>query len=166
MVTPDTFRRALGSWGSGVAIVTARLGDEVHGMTVSALSSVSLDPPLVLVCADKSSNTHALMQRSGCFAANILADDQEALALRFADKKQEATRFVGLPVDHGPTGSPLLPDAVASIDCVTLQSVDAGDHVIHVGRAEHVVVSERRPLLYLRSAFGAFRDSAGPGLAS
>lgn len=155
-VSSEAFRRALGCWGSGVAIVTTRAGEKIHGMTVSALSSVSLDPPLVLVCADKASNTHALMQRSCCFAANILAAGQETLALRFADKRQEATRFDGLAVEQGVTGAPLLPDVAAGIDCVTVDCVDAGDHAIYVGRVEYVVSSDRPPLLYLRSVFGNF----------
>ncbi len=155
-VLSDGFKRALGSWPSGVAIVTTRAGDEIQGMTVSAFSSVSLDPPLVLICADKTSNTHALLQRSGCFAVNILAADQADLALHFADKTREATRFQGLSCGRGVTGAPLIPGVVASIDCVTLDNVDAGDHVIHVGRADHVATYDRPPLLYLRSGFGAF----------
>ncbi len=157
-VSSLAFKRALACWGSGVTIVTARAGTEIHGMTVSAFSSVSLDPPLVLVCADKGSNTHKLMQRSGCFAANILAEDQRALALRFADKRQEATRFDGVAFQQAITGAPLLLDVVASIDCVTVDSFDAGDHVIHLGRVEHAVSTDRRPLLYFRSEFGNFDD--------
>lgn len=152
-VTGEAFKAALSRWASGVAIVTARAGDRVHGMTVSAFASVSLEPPLVLVCADKSSNTLGLIEEGGCFAANVLGRGQEALSNRFASKEDEERRFEGVAWEEGSTGAPLLPGAVASIDCRVVASHDAGDHVIYVGRVEHVATRDLEPLLFFRGRY-------------
>ena len=95
-VTADEFKRALGRWATGVTIVTARDGERIHGMTVSAFNEVSLDPPLVLVCADRSSNTLPVIRAGGVFAVNVLARDQEALSNRFASKKDARPVHEGL----------------------------------------------------------------------
>jgi flavin reductase (DIM6/NTAB) family NADH-FMN oxidoreductase RutF len=152
-VTPDEFRDALARWASGVTIVTSRLGDRVHGMTVSAFSSVSLDPPLVLVCADKASNTCAFIAESGVFAVSILASGQDDLSRRFAATQDEERRFEGVAVESAVTGSPLLP-GLASLDCTLVGTHDAGDHRIYVGRVEAVRrFGDGEPLLYYRGAY-------------
>jgi flavin reductase (DIM6/NTAB) family NADH-FMN oxidoreductase RutF len=152
-VTPDAFRDALACWASGVSIVTSRSGERVHGMTVSAFASVSLDPPLVLVCADKGSDTCALIAESGVFAVNVLARGQEALSRRFAEKRDEARRFEGIAVERAVTGAPLLP-GLASLDCTLAATHDAGDHVIYVGRVEALRHrADGEPLLYYRGAY-------------
>jgi flavin reductase (DIM6/NTAB) family NADH-FMN oxidoreductase RutF len=152
-VTPDEFRDALGCWASGVSIVTSRSGERVHGMTVSAFSSASLDPPLVLVCADKSSDTCRLIAESGVFAVNILAQDQDALSRRFAEKRDEERRFEGLALERGVTGAPLL-RGLASLDCTLVAAHDAGDHVIYVGRVEALrQARDAEPLLYYRGSY-------------
>ena len=133
---------------SGVAVVTARAGDVVHGMTVSAFTEVSLVPPLVLVCADKTSNTHPVIARGGVFALNVLARDQAVLADRFASKQNEDRRFVGLEHESGVTGAPLLAGTVATLDCLVRAAHDAGDHVIYVGEVVDSRRSERDPLVY------------------
>jgi flavin reductase (DIM6/NTAB) family NADH-FMN oxidoreductase RutF len=134
------------------------LGDRVHGMTVSAFSSVSLDPPLVLICADRSSNTHELIQQAGTFAVSILATGQELLSDRFASKKEEHRRFEGLDCETGATGCPGIPGAVATLDCRVARSVDAGDHVIYVGEVVGSAVTERAPLLYYRGRYRSVED--------
>ena len=91
-VTGVEFRSALSRWASGVTIVTSAAGGRIHGMTVSAFASVSLDPPLVLVCADRTSDTLAVIEASGVFAANVLSAGQQALSNRFATKKDEHLR--------------------------------------------------------------------------
>jgi flavin reductase (DIM6/NTAB) family NADH-FMN oxidoreductase RutF len=152
-VTPDEFREVLGRWASGVTIVTSRSGERVHGMTVSAFSSVSLEPPLVLVCADKSSDTCTLIRESGVFAVNILARGQDALSRRFAAKQDEDRRFEGLAVERAVTGAPLL-GGLASLDCTLVASHDAGDHVIYVGRVEALRLRpDAEPLLYYHGAY-------------
>ena len=108
-VDAEDFKHALRRWPSGVTVVTSRAGDKIHGMTVSAFSSVSLDPPLVLVCADKASNTCPIIAAGRVFAAHILSQGQEPLSHRFASKADEWRRFEGIDWQTGVTGAPLLP---------------------------------------------------------
>ena len=147
-VSADDFKHALRRWPSGVTVVTARVGDKIHGMTVSAFSSVSLDPPLVLVCADKASNTYPLIAEGRVFAAHILAQGQEPLSHRFASKADEWRRFEGIDWKTGVTGAPLLPGALAVLDCRVVGEHDAGDHVIYVGSVETVQLADTEPLLW------------------
>ena len=155
-IGPDEFRQALGRRAAGVTVVTTRAGERRHGMTVSAFAEVSLSPPLVLICADKSSNTLPLIEESGVFAVNLLARDQEALSNLFASKKDEWRRFEGLELDEGPTGSPWLRGAVANLDCRVVAAHDHGDHVVYVGLVEEARWFERPPLLHFRSRYGSF----------
>ena len=159
-VSGDEFRSALARWGSGVAIVTAAAGDRIHGMTVSAFSSVSLDPPLVLVCADKTSNTLGVIHEGGVFAVNILAAGQRELSNKFASKTDEHLRFEGVAWRPGRTGAPILEGALAALDCRVEAAHDAGDHVIYVGRVEAVEVTHGEPLVYFG---GAYRGLTEPG---
>ncbi len=155
-ISPDDFKAALGRWATGVTIVTARAGDRVHGMTVSAFTEVSLDPPLVVVCADKSSNTLPLIEEGRVFAVNVLARDQEALSTKFASKKDEWQRFDGLECDEGETGAPLLRGTVANLDCRVVHAHDHGDHVLFVGEVVEVRISDRKPLLFFGGGYGDF----------
>jgi flavin reductase (DIM6/NTAB) family NADH-FMN oxidoreductase RutF len=153
-VDRDTFKRTLGSWASGVTIVTSQHAGERMGMTVSAFSSVSLDPPLVLVCADKGSNTNALILASRTFTVNVLGREQSALSSLFADKKRESVRFDGLDCKTGATGCPRIPGALASIDCRVRDVVDAGDHYVYVGTVEAATIdAEQEPLVYWRGLY-------------
>jgi flavin reductase (DIM6/NTAB) family NADH-FMN oxidoreductase RutF len=151
-------KRALARRVSGVAIVTARDGDRIHGMTVSAFTEVSLEPPLVLVCAEKTSHTHPVIARGGNFALNLLARDQSALSDRFASKQDEERRFDGLDYETGVTGAPLLKGTVATLECRVRSAHEAGDHVIYVGEVVGLRRSEREPLVYW---VGAYRGLAG-----
>ncbi len=155
-ISGEDFKRALGLWATGVTIVTARSGERVHGMTVSAFTEVSLDPPLVLVCADKSSNTLPLIEEGGVFGVNVLARDQDELSNRFASKKDEWKRFDGLGYDSGVTGAPLLHGTTANLDCAVVASHEHGDHVVIVGEVREVRTSDRPPLLYFGGRYGAF----------
>ena len=152
-VAPDEFKQCLARWATGVTIVTARAGDHIHGMTVTAFTEVSLDPPLVLVCADKTSNTHPVIAEGGVFAVNVLARDQEALSQRFASKEDEDRRFEGLAYETATTGAPILAGTVAALDCRVVNALDAGDHVIYVGRVEALRHSEGEPLLHYAGAY-------------
>ena len=160
-VTADAYKQALSRWTTGVTIVTARAGERVHGMTVSAFNEVSLDPPLVLVCADKSSNTHPVIEEGGCFAVNILAVGQEELSSRFASKRDEWRRFEGLDWQTASTGAPILPDSVVGLDCRVVAAHDAGDHVIYVGDVAEARVHGGEPLLYHEGVYRSLdRDPA------
>ncbi len=159
MIASEEFKNLLGRWTTGVTIVTTRSGEKVHGMTVSAFSEVSLDPPLVLVCCDESSNTQLLMAEGGIFAVNILARGQEALSNRFASKEDEWRRFDGLSWDTEATGAPILSDTVAALDCRVVATHDVGDHVLYVGEVEAWRVDEaREPLLYQSGSYGRFSE--------
>jgi flavin reductase (DIM6/NTAB) family NADH-FMN oxidoreductase RutF len=154
------FKSVLRRWASGVTIVTTRAGEEIAGMTASSFTSVSLDPPLVLVCADKASNTLPVIAAAGVFAVNVLAECQHELSARFALAGNEALRFEGLPVRSGPTGSPWLPGALAVLDCRIVATHEAGDHVIFVGAVEAIETDdEQAPLVYYD---GGYRRLAPP----
>ncbi len=145
-------------WSSGVTVVTARDRDAIHGMTVSDFSGVSLSPPLVLVCADKTSVTHSVIAQGKCFAVNVLAAGQEELSNRFASKKDEHRRFEGVKLKAGVTGAPQLPDVLVSLDCALVATHDAGDHDIYVGQVEEIIVRDLEPLVWYH---GAYRALAG-----
>jgi flavin reductase (DIM6/NTAB) family NADH-FMN oxidoreductase RutF len=148
------FKSLLRRWTSGVTVVTTRAGEDVAGMTVSSFSAVSLDPPMVLFCADKSALTLPVLARAGVFAVNVLAADQFELSAQFALSGNEELRFEGLVCREGPTGSPWLPDTVAVLDCRTVATHDAGDHVIYVGQVEAAEIDlEREPLVYYDAAY-------------
>jgi flavin reductase (DIM6/NTAB) family NADH-FMN oxidoreductase RutF len=146
-------KNAYACWATGVTIVTARSGDRIHGMTVSAFTEVSLEPPLVLVCVDRTSNTQPLIAEGGVFAVNILARDQEPLAKRFACVDAEDRRFVDLDCESGATGAPLLAGAVASLDCRLESAHESGDHIIYVGEVVGVHVSDGDPLLFYKRGY-------------
>jgi flavin reductase (DIM6/NTAB) family NADH-FMN oxidoreductase RutF len=158
-VNADRYRAAMSLWATGVTIVTARAGDEVHGMTVSDFCGVSLEPPLVLVCADKSSHTHRVIGRAGAFAANLLSRDQQPLSDRFASKKDEFRRFEGLECSTAVTGAPLIPGALASFDCRVVAAHEAGDHVIYVALVEEIQCGEGEPLVYFAGGYRSLARS-------
>ncbi len=154
-VLADEFRAAMRRWASGVTIVTARAGHRIHGMTASAFSSVSITPPLVLVCAAKSSETYGVIAAGGNFAVNVLGRGQEELAQRFADKALEDVRFEGLETKTAVTGAPLIPGSLAALDCRVVGSHDAGSHVIYLGDVEALELADGEPLLYCDGAYRA-----------
>lgn len=161
-VPPRLFRRVLGRLAAGVAVVTTREGDRPRGMTATAVCSVSLDPPLVLACLDRTSNTHAAVAASRIYALNLLAEGDEALARRFA--RDDPTKFEGLELGSAATGAPLLAEALAWCDCRVTEAVGAGDHTIFVGRVEAAGVGEaggRRPLVYYRGRYGGVGSAEG-----
>ena len=156
---PDaaTYRTVLGHFATGVVIVTAIDGDEPVGMACNSFATVSLDPPLVMFCAAKSSSTWPRIQAAGKFAANVLGEDDEEVCRLFAEK--DADRFAHMTFRPGPSGAPILDRALAFFDCVTDVEHDAGDHVIVVGRVlELGYQSEGRPLLFYRGGYGRYES--------
>lgn len=156
-INADEFKAAMGSWASGVTIITSRSGDRIHGMTVSDFSGASLAPPLALVCASKTSNTTAMIEEGRCFGVNVLRADQSALSNKFASKKEEWTRFEGVPTFTAKTGAPLLSDALVNLDCRLVSIHEAGDHLLCVGEIEASHVREGEPLVYFRASYGRFQ---------
>jgi flavin reductase (DIM6/NTAB) family NADH-FMN oxidoreductase RutF len=155
-IDADEFRAAMGSWPSGVTIITSRAGDQIHGMTVSDFSGVSLDPPMVLVCASRTSVTTGVIQEGRCFGVNVLRVDQSELSNKFASKKDEFKRFEGVATFEEKTGAPLLEQALVNLDCRVVAIHEAGDHLLCVGEIEACRVQEGEPLLYFQGSYGRF----------
>jgi flavin reductase (DIM6/NTAB) family NADH-FMN oxidoreductase RutF len=151
-VDQATFRSVLGRFASGVTVVTVRLGDTDHGMTASAFCSVSLDPPLTLVCIDRTTRMHELLNDADSYAVNLLASHQEAISRRFAEPPDD-TRFEGVGFERGLTGAPLLHEALAYVECDLVDRHDGGDHTIIVGRVISAAAEHAQPLLYYRGGY-------------
>jgi 3-hydroxy-9,10-secoandrosta-1,3,5(10)-triene-9,17-dione monooxygenase reductase component len=135
--------------------VTAMDGDEPVGMACNSFTSVSLEPPLVLFCAAKSSSTWPRIQSAAKWAANILGEDGEEVCRLFAQKG--ADRFAHLTYTIGRTGAPIIDAALAFVDCETVAEHDAGDHLIVVGRVVELgYAAEGKPLLFYRGGYGHF----------
>jgi len=146
------FRSVLSRFASGVTVVTAVDGDGAdHGITVSAFSSLSLEPPLVLVCIDHATVMHAILRSAPQFAVNVLAADQEDLARKFSDPDND--RFEGTPFVRGEKGAAILTGVAAHLQCALIQQVDGGDHTIFIGRVEAAEAYDAQPLLYYRGGY-------------
>jgi 3-hydroxy-9,10-secoandrosta-1,3,5(10)-triene-9,17-dione monooxygenase reductase component len=161
VVTPDDrrFRDVFGHFATGVTIVTAMDGDEPVGMAANSFTSLSLEPPLVLFCVAHSSSTWPRIEGAGVFAVNILGEGHEELCRLFAQKG--ADRFSATPWRKGVSGSPVLEEAIAYIDCRFEAEHPGGDHKIIVGRVLDVDVREdARPLLVYKGRYGRISDSA------
>jgi flavin reductase (DIM6/NTAB) family NADH-FMN oxidoreductase RutF len=151
-IDADTFRSVMGRFASGVTVLTACDAEgRDHGMTVSAFCSVSLEPPLVLVCVDHQATLHPILPSVSYFGVNILARDQEAIARRFADR--DADRFDGVGYVRGRTGVALLEHVLAQLECRVVDRHAAGDHTIVIGEVETAQAFAERPLLYYRGGY-------------
>lgn len=151
----DAFRHVMGHFGSGVTVITSRDEAGPVGFTASSVASLSLRPLLVMVGVSDGGETLPAMRESGAFAVNILARHQQDLALRFA-AADRADRFADVSVAAGSTGSPILSDALAWLDCRLHAEFPAGDHVVVVGRVEACEAVAGEPLLYYRGRFGGW----------
>jgi flavin reductase (DIM6/NTAB) family NADH-FMN oxidoreductase RutF len=152
---PLELRRALGCFVTGVTVVTAiDGGGRPRGFTANSFTSVSLDPPLVLVCIARTAGSYPLFSTTPHFAINILSEEQRPISSRFASK--EADKFAQVPWRPGLTGSPLIAGTVAWLDCRTEQQIDAGDHLILVGRVVDFQHSTQTPLGFCRGNYLRF----------
>jgi flavin reductase (DIM6/NTAB) family NADH-FMN oxidoreductase RutF len=151
-VTPALFRRACGAFATGVAVaaVTGRDG-KPHGLTVNSFTSVSLHPPLVLVCVGHKAATHGPFSTAAHFALSFLEESQRELSERFASS--HPSRFEGLDWHVGETGAPVLDGALAVLECETWRKMDAGDHTIFLGLVKAARAREGRPLLYFSGGY-------------
>ena len=154
-IDPDLFRRVMSHFATGVTIVTTRAGEEIHGLTVNSFCSVSLEPPLVLVCVDQKAHSHDLILQDHIFAVNILHASQEALARRFAINNLPAgERFAGIKFHPEITGAPVLQESLGWLDCRLVAAHAGGDHTIFVG--EVLALGRHQgndPLLYFHSKY-------------
>jgi flavin reductase (DIM6/NTAB) family NADH-FMN oxidoreductase RutF len=153
VVDADTFRAVLGRFTTGITIVTSRdVGGDDHGMTVSAFASVSLDPPLVLICVDHTASMHGLLLEHPECGISILSSTQETYSRRFSS--DDAGRFDGIAYSRGENGVVLLDDALAQMECHVVQHHDAGDHTLFIAEVIRAKALEGRPLLYYRGGYG------------
>ena len=153
--SPDGFRRLMGRWATGVSVVTAHDGTVDAGLTVNALLSVSLAPPTVLVSLMRDVDTLPVVERSGRFAASLLAADQRAFSERFARPEAPARKFDGVPIHRAPHGSALLDDTLGGLECRVVSRTPAYDHVLVIGAVEYQELGrDALPLLFYRSGYG------------
>ena len=154
-IDPATFRSVLGRFASGVTVVTVQDSQHCdHGMTVSAFCSLSLEPPLVLICIEKSASLHGVIaagETASRFAVNILESKQEDVARRFAE--EHPNRFEGVGFTRGATGAPIIEDCLAVIECEVQSRHPAGDHTIVIGAVIGSSTGEGSPLLYYRGGY-------------
>ena len=155
-VSNEEFRAALGRFASSVTIVTSQGADGEHrGITVSAFSSLSLNPPLILVCIDNRSSLIEHLKEGHTFAVNILGEDQEFHSRRFASK--EPNRFEGIGFKEGTNGAPVLDNAIAVLECKVVNNYAGGDHTIVVGVVEATAIDDHKPLLYCRGGYAQLK---------
>jgi 4-nitrophenol 2-monooxygenase / 4-nitrocatechol 4-monooxygenase, reductase component len=152
------FRHVIGHFTTGVAVVTTRHEGREHGMTASAVCSLSLEPPMLLVCASRRAPTQAAILAAGRFAVNILGEGQDAIATRFAGPRED--KFAGVAHRIGRLGVPLLADALARIECEVAESVVGGTHRVFLGAVREAEVGDGAPLAYFRGGFGRLELAA------
>jgi 4-nitrophenol 2-monooxygenase / 4-nitrocatechol 4-monooxygenase, reductase component len=152
VIDPNDFRHVLGHFATGVTIISTCDADgRPTGLTASAFSSVSLDPPLILVCVDHKSQSYPALRDRGRFAVNVLGHDQEHVSRRFATTRLD--KFDEIPHRISELGLPLVEGALAQLECTTVNAHVAGDHTIFVGRVEAARVLGEHPLLYFRGKY-------------
>ncbi|MEP6638029.1 MAG: flavin reductase family protein [Chloroflexota bacterium] len=156
-IESDVFRRVMGHFVTGVTVVTALDVDRPFGITVNALSSVSLDPPLVMVALDRRRYLTPIVRAAGRYAVNILSEDQQDLSDCFAGAPVQPGRdaFCGASWHPGPTELPLIDGAIASLECTVVETFSAGDHDLFIGRVDSLANDENHPmpLLYYRRRY-------------
>jgi flavin reductase (DIM6/NTAB) family NADH-FMN oxidoreductase RutF len=145
------FRKACAQFATGVCVLTTCTREGPHGLTVNSFSSLSLEPPLVMVAVALTSAQLVGFEKSDFFAVNILSEEQRNLSIRFSHR--EEGRFSGFPWAPGETGAPVLEGVLSVIECRTVNRFDAGDHRVLVGEAISAHVREGRPLLYYQSGY-------------
>jgi flavin reductase (DIM6/NTAB) family NADH-FMN oxidoreductase RutF len=154
-ITNDEFRAALGNFASGITVVTTKdAAGILHGITVSAFSSLSLEPRLVLICVEKTTASHYAFLESGIFTVNILSEGQEAISEQFAAPFLD--KFEDIDFEIGEMGLPVLKGALGVIECELRDAFDGGDHSIFVGEIKHIDIREGKPLVYFQGEYGKF----------
>ena len=156
-VSSVDFRSALSRFASGVTVVTTRDSEgRQFGITVSAFCSVSLEPPLVLICIEKITGSHHAFEESGRFTVNILAENETGVSEHFASLIED--KFAGLEYAVDEHGIPVLQGSLATLQCVLFKTLDGGDHSIFLGQVEHVMVRDAEPLIYFKGGYRRIQD--------
>ncbi len=153
LVNPTTLRNVAGTFITGVTVVTTLVDSEPHGCAANAVSSLSLNPPTMLVCLARTSNTHSRLIRSGVFAINILGDSAESreVCRAFASRKED--KFSNIEYRLGRIGVPILTQAIGWLECHLADAYDSGDHTIFIGKVVAAEAKEGKPLAYFRGQF-------------
>lgn len=149
----DDFRHAMGSFPTGVTIVTAADGESARAMTANSMTSVSLEPPSVLVCVNRARGLYGLIKSSQAFCVHILRSNQEALARACSQTGSPETMLKGVPYRAGKTGAPIIDGALGYIECKVAATLDFGTHTIYVGEVVEVTAAEGEPLLFYRGRY-------------
>ena len=145
-------RRILGHFATGVTVITTRdPAGEPFGLTANAFTSLSLDPPLILICVDKSAQCYSCFAGANAFTVNFLGEDQEEISRRFATKG--ADKFAGLNWREGSNGAAVLDGAIGYLECKITQSYEGGDHTIIIGEVLAGTASGDRPLLFFKGKY-------------
>jgi flavin reductase (DIM6/NTAB) family NADH-FMN oxidoreductase RutF len=153
-IAADEFKMALQNWASGVTVITTQSQSfGLQGMTASSFSSVSMEPPQILVCINKSVSTVDGITESGIFAINILNTEQETTSNLFSNPNSYADRFSTTAHEPGKTGAPLLTESMISIECTVVEQVSAASHWILIGEVQNTVQRSGEPLLYYKAAY-------------
>jgi len=149
------YRQIIGHFATGVTVITTAHEGWLHGMTANAVTSVSLDPLLLLVCVDKAANMHEQITKAGRFAVNILTDEQESVSRTFASTTEpEQGRLQGVAYRMSAQGPPLLDDVLAFLECEVVETIAGGDHTIYMGSVLSGELDERgAPLLFYRGGY-------------
>jgi 3-hydroxy-9,10-secoandrosta-1,3,5(10)-triene-9,17-dione monooxygenase reductase component len=159
------FRRVMGCFATGVTVVATRQPDgKPCGLTANAVTSVSLVPPLVLVCVDKRSETYPHFATAGTFTVNMLTEDQRDLSSRFAVSGGD--KFNEVAFHWGQNGAPIIEGCLAYLECRIVHAYEGGDHTIYVGEVATGGSVEARPLLFYKGAYGSLADGASPAKRS
>ena len=156
----ELFKKGMANWASGVTVVTTRTSDGPAGLTASAFTSVSAEPPLVLVCVNMGGGSCDRICEAGCFAVNILEHGQMDISNIFASSKLKDQRFTAQSWRTGMTGAPLLDGCLASLDCRVVSMMEQGTHRIYIGEVGEIVLGEGHPLVYYK---GGYREIADLG---
>ena len=151
-LSSEEFRDVIGSFASGVTVVTTSVDGKPQGTTASAVSSLSLDPPMLLICMNVESATGKAIKQSGAFAVNILGEDHHHHAQRFASKGED--KFDGVEIDFGAHGQPLIVDALAHLVCDVTEQVTAGTHIVFIAEVHEATARPGAPLAYFRGQCG------------
>jgi flavin reductase (DIM6/NTAB) family NADH-FMN oxidoreductase RutF len=151
-LAPDLFREVIGHFATGVTVITALHEDRRYGTTASAVSSVSLEPPMLLICMNQNSSTGQAVAASKHFTVNILAEDQPDLAVHFASKGSD--KFATVAYTTGRRGDPLINDALATLECRVTESPTGGTHTVFLAEVDRVSARRGSPLAYFRGQFG------------
>ena len=158
MLDPKELRRAMGHFATGVTIITTKGADGTpYGLTANAFTSLSLDPPLCIVCVDRKAESFAHFYDSKVFTVNILTTGQEDLSNRFA--KSGGDKFTGVATIPSHCGAPLIAGALAHMECAITDTLEGGDHVIHVGLIEHADIRDGEPLCFFQGRYRRLAQS-------